>query len=134
MYLQPSENLTEKQVQSGLKSIIADGMFAEAMIALTGGTFLVAMALQMGATNFHLGILAALPTFSSIFQLASIWLVRKYNNRRAITVVMNIFGRLPLFFIAVLPFLFTAGTSIKVLMFLLFFHYLFGSQFKSDII
>lgn len=127
MYLQPSESLTEKQVQSGLKSIIADGMFAEAMIALTGGTFLVAMALQMGATNFHLGILAALPTFSSIFQLASIWLVRKYNNRRAITVVMNIFGRLPLFFIAVLPFLFTAGTSIKVLMFLLFFHYLFGA-------
>lgn len=127
MNLRPSESLSEAQVKSGLKSIIADGMFAEAMIALTGGTFLVAMALQMGASNFQLGILASMPMFCSIAQLFSIYLVKKYNNRRAVTVVSNIVGRLPLFIVAVIPFIFPAGTSVTVLIFSLFFHYFLGS-------
>jgi MFS family permease len=127
MYLQPSESLTDQQIQSGLKSIIADGMFAEAMIALTGGTFLVAMAVSLGATNSQLGILAALPMFSNIFQLLSIWLVKKYNNRRGVTVLTNILGRIPLFLIAALPFLFSTGSSVQALIFLLFFHYVFGA-------
>jgi MFS family permease len=81
----------------------------------------------MGATNFQLGVLAALPTFSSVFQLVSIWLVRKYNNRRAITVIGSVFARFPLLLIGLLPLLFSAGASVSVLIFLLFFHYYFGA-------
>lgn len=69
MKLTPTRNLTESQVQSGLKLVTIDGLAAEAMVAFTGGTFLVAMALQLGASNFQLGLLAALPTFCNIFQL-----------------------------------------------------------------
>jgi MFS family permease len=127
MRLKPSANLSEADVKSGLKLVIADGLAAESMVAFTGGAFLVAMALQLGATNLQLGILAALPTFSSIFQLVSIWLVRKYNNRRAITVVGTFFARFPLLLIGLLPFIFTTGTSVSVLIFLLFFHYYFGA-------
>lgn len=127
MNLRPTEHLSESQVRSGLRSIIADGMFAEAMIALTGGTFLVAMALSMGATNFQLGVLASMPTFCSLAQLVSIWFVKKYNNRRAVTVISNIFGRLPLFIIAILPFLFTGTTGVTAMIFVLFFHYFLGS-------
>jgi len=127
MRLKPSANLNESEVRSGLKLVIADGLAAESMVAFTGGAFLVAMALQLGATNLQLGILAALPTFSSVFQLVSIWLVRKYNNRRAITVIGSFFARFPLLLIGLLPFLFTTGTSVSVLIFLLFFHYYFGA-------
>lgn len=127
MKLTPTRNLTESQVRSGLKLVTIDGLAAEAMVAFTGGTFLVAMALQLGASNFQLGLLAALPTFCNIFQLFSVWLVQRYNNRRAVTVISCVLGRFPLLIIGLLPFLFSATTSIHVLSFLLFFHYLFGS-------
>ena len=102
-------------------------MASEAMSALTGGTFLVAMALLLGASNFQIGLLASLPTLTNIFQLVAIRLLQKYNNRRVIAVLCNGFARFPLLVIGVLPLLFTTGTSIEVVLFLLFFHNFFGS-------
>jgi MFS family permease len=127
MNFKPSEALSPTQINKGLNLVIKDGLAAEAMSTFTGGTFLVAMALQMGASNFQIGLLAALPTLTNVFQLLAIWLVQRYNNRRAISVLSNLFARFPLFVIGLLPFLFTSGTSIQVLIFLLFFHYFFGS-------
>src|SRR5688572_9068545 len=120
MNFKPSESLSPGQVNRGLNLVIKDGLAAEAMSTFTGGTFLVAMALQMGASNFQIGLLAALPTLTNVFQLVAIWLVQRYNNRRAISVLSNLFARFPLFIIGLLPFLFTGGTSIQVLIFLLF--------------
>lgn len=122
-----TESLSGKQIEKGLSYVTRDGLFTEAMVAFTGGTFLVAMAMQMGASNFQIGLLAALPTLSNIFQLVSIWLVQRYNNRRAISVISSVFARFPLLVIGVLPFIFSAGTSINVLISLLFFHYFLGS-------
>jgi MFS family permease len=127
MKFRPSENLTEQQVESGLKLVIKDGLATEAMVNLAGGAFLIAFALHMGASNFQIGLLAALPTIANIFQLVCIWLVQKYNNRRAIAVITSIFARAPLFIIAFLPFMFTAETGLKVLVFFLFIHYFVGS-------
>jgi MFS family permease len=127
MNLRPSKELTEQQVQAGLKLVIKDGLAAEAMTALTGGTFLVAMALIMGATNFQIGVLAALPTFTNLFQLLSIWLVRKYNNRRAVAVICAFLARTPLLIIGILPFISSSNASIQILIFFLFFYYFFGS-------
>jgi MFS family permease len=127
MKFRPSSRLTEQQVQSGLKLVTGDGIAAEAMATLTGGTFLVAMAVSMGASNVQIGLLAALPTFVNVSQLLAIWLVQRFNNRRAIAVVCSFFARFPLLVIGLLPFVFSAGTSLTVLLFLLFFHYLFGA-------
>ncbi|MBS1524899.1 MAG: MFS transporter [Bacteroidetes bacterium] len=126
MNLKPVKNLSEDQLKSGLKLVVADGLSAEAMVVFTSGTFLTAMAIQMGASNFQLGVLAALPTFTTIFQLLSIWLVQKFKNRRAITAFCNFMARVPLIAIGVLPFLFTAGTSIEILIVMLFFQHIFG--------
>lgn len=104
-----------------------EGLAAEAMATFTGGTFLVAMAVLLNASNFQIGLLAALPTLTNIFQLLSIWLVQRYKNRRAISVICSFFARVPLFMIGLLPLLFSKGTSINVLLFFLFFHYLFTS-------
>src|SRR3954469_3643321 len=128
MNLRPSkQQLSEPQIQAGLKLVIKDGLATEAMSAFTGGAFLVAMALMMGASNFQIGVLAALPTFTNLFQLLSIWLVRKYNNRRAIAVICAFLARFPLLIIGSLPFLFSSSASINVLIFFLFFYYFFGS-------
>ena len=127
MNLQPKEELTDTEVERGLKMVIGDGLAAEVMTALTGGAFLVAMALLMGANNFQIGLLAALPTFTNLFQLISIWLVRRYNNRRAIAVICALLARFPLLIIGALPFIISSSYSVEVLIFFLFFYYLFGS-------
>jgi MFS family permease len=127
MYLRPTKHLTDQQVQAGLKLVVKDGLAAEAMTALTGGAFLVSMALMMGASNFQIGVLASLPTFTNIFQLLSIWLVKKYNNRRAVAVTCAFLARFPLLIIGSLPLIFSSATTIQVLLFFLFFYYFFGS-------
>ncbi|MBL4675083.1 MAG: MFS transporter [Mucilaginibacter sp.] len=106
--------------------VIADGLSAEAMVVFTSGTFLTAMAIHMGASNFQLGLFAALPTFTTIFQLVSIWLVQKWNNRKLVTSAFNLLARLPLIAIGLMPLLFTGTTTIQVLLVLLFFQHIFG--------
>src|ERR1700709_336426 len=126
MNINPSKNITELQLNKGLKYVTADGLSAEAMVVFTSGTFLTAMAIHMGATNFQLGLFAALPTFTTIFQLVAVWLVQRLNNRRGITALFNLLARLPIIAIGLLPFLFTGGTSVEVLFLLLFFQHIFG--------
>jgi MFS family permease len=127
MNLKTKETLTQEEVNKGLKLVIGDGLTAEVMTTVTGGAFLVAMALLLGATNFQIGLLAALPTFTNLFQLLSIWLVRRFNNRRAVTVIASLCARLPLIIIGILPFVLNTSGTINLLIFFLFFHYLFGS-------
>ena len=127
MKFRPSDRLNDQQIQSGLKYFVQEGLAAEAMATFTGGTFLVAMAVLLKASNFQIGLLAALPTLTNIFQLLSIWLVQKYKNRRAISVICSFFARVPLFIIGFLPFLFSGSTSINALLFFLFFHYFLTS-------
>lgn len=124
MKLRPSTHLTDQQVQTGLTDFINEGLAAEAMATFTGGTFLVAMAVLLKASNFQIGLLAALPTLTNVFQLLSIWLVQKYKNRRAISVVCSFLARVPLFIIGLLPIFFSTTTSINAVLFFLFFHYL----------
>jgi len=124
-WLQPKIALTESEVQSGLRMVIGDGLATEAMTVLTGGTFLIAMAILMGASNFQIGILAALPTFTNIFQLLSIWLVGKYKNRRLISVSCSIMARIPLLVIGILTI--KSYGSVRLLLSLLFFYYFFAS-------
>jgi MFS family permease len=127
MVLRPKATLTEKEVNAGLKRVIGDGLASEAMTTLTGGAFMVALALMLGASNLQIGILAALPTFTNVFQLVSIWLVRRYNNRRAISVICSLLARLPLIVIGLLPLLAPSLASVQVIIFFLFFYYMFGS-------
>jgi MFS family permease len=126
MNLFPSKNITEQQLNRGLNYVTADGLSAEAMVVFTSGTFLTAMAIHMGASNFQLGLFAALPTFTTFFQLAAIWLVRRFNNRRVITGTFNFLARLPILAIGVMPMLFSGSTTIQVLLMLLFFQHIFG--------
>lgn len=127
MALRPKEILSEAEVARGLRMGIGDGLASEAMTTLTGGAFLVALALLLGASNFEIGLLAALPTVTNIFQLLSIWLVRRFSNRRVISIVCSVLARLPLAVVGYLILTFPAAASVQVLIFFLFFYYFFGS-------
>lgn len=123
--MKPEERLSEQAVEKGLKLVTGDGVTSEVMISLTSGTFLVAMALLLGANNLQIGVLAAIPTFTNIFQLLSIWLVRRYNNRRAICVWCQFIGRTCVLVIG-LSILMNL-TNLNFIILFLFFYYFFGS-------
>lgn len=126
MDLRPQQSLTVPDIRNGLKRVIGDGLCTEAMTTLTSGVFLVAMAVLLGASNLQIGMLAALPTFTNIFQLISIWLVLRYNNRKAVSVISSLLARVPLVIIGALLLLFPKS-PVDVLIIGLFCYYFFAS-------
>jgi len=119
MLFKTDETLSESQVQSALKNIIKDGVASQAMGILTGGAFLVAFAVKLGASNLVIGLLAAIGPLSQLLQLPSIFLVEKIRNRRLITIVAAALSRLCWLIVALSPFLFPAKIAIAVLLILL---------------
>ena len=127
MNLKPQISLSEQEVNKGLSLVIVEGMTTEAMVVFTQGAFLIALALLMGASNFQIGLLSSLPIFTNVFQLVSIWLVRRFNNRRAISVVCSLIARLPLLIIGFIVIYAANENAINFILFFLLFHYAFAS-------
>lgn len=114
MSLKPSENLTDQDIQRGLANIIRDGIASHAMGVLTGGVFLVAIAYSLGASNFVIGLLAAIPPLMQLLQLPSILLVEKLRNRRLISVIASFVSRIPWLVIAISPFVFAPKWALAI--------------------
>jgi MFS family permease len=121
------DNLTEEETQSGLKAVIKDGLTSQTMVTLTGGVFLVAFALKLGASNLVIGLLAAIPPLMQLIQIPSIYLVEKIRNRRVITVYASAVSRLFWLLVALIPFLFLAETRLTFLIAALFLHSAFAA-------
>ena len=119
MWFKTEETLSEEHLLSALKNIIKDGVASQAMGILTGGAFLVAFAVKLGASNLVIGLLAAIGPLSQLLQLPSIFIVEKIRNRRLITVVAAALSRLCWLVIAISPFIFPAKVAITVLLVLL---------------
>jgi MFS family permease len=119
MWFKTDETLSETQIQSALKNIIKDGVTSQAMGILTGGAFLVAFAVKLGASNFVIGLLAAIGPLAQLLQLPSIFIVEKIRNRRLITIFFAALSRLCWLIIALSPFIFPAKIAIAVLLILL---------------
>jgi hypothetical protein len=110
------DTLTEEEVQSGLRAIITDGMASTSMVTLTGGAFLVAFALKLGASNLVIGLLAAIPPLAQLIQIPSIYLVERIRNRRVISMAASAGGRSFWLLIALIPFLFPTEASLTFLL------------------
>lgn len=126
--LQPKEILTEKDVQCGMRLGTKEGLATETMTVLTSGAFLTALSLLLGASNLQIGLVAALPAFSNISQLLTIWLVKRYNNRRAISVLFSVLARIPIMVIGIIALFFPNSISIQFIILFLFFNFFFASM------
>jgi len=116
MWFKTEDKLTEEQVQSGLNYVIKDGVAYQSMVILTGGAFLVAFAIKLGASNLVIGLLAAIGPLAQLLQLPSIILVEKMRNRRAIVVAASALSRLCWLLIALVPVLFGAQKGLAILL------------------
>lgn len=70
-----------------------DGVFTKIMDTLTGGPFLAGLALALGANNFQIGLVAAIPFLAKIAFIPAVWLVERVRKRRLICVVSTMLGR-----------------------------------------
>jgi MFS family permease len=113
------DSLTEQEVREGLGYVVKDGIASQAMGILTGGAFLVAFAVKLGASNLTIGLLAAIGPLSQLLQLPAIFVVEKVRNRRAVTVFGAGLGRLCWLLVALIPFLFGGQTGLAVLLVLI---------------
>ena len=113
------QSLSESRIQSALQNVIKDGIASQAMGVLTGGAFLVAFAVKLGASNFVIGLLAAIGPLSQLLQLPSIFIVEKVRNRRLITVIAASLSRLCWLIIALIPLLLGVKAVLSVLLVLL---------------
>jgi MFS family permease len=104
-FLGPQDAIDEPQTRRGLWMLLMDGVFAYVMGSLTGGAFLVAFAILLGANNTVIGLLAAIGPFAQILQIPAIALVNRTQRRKMLTVVAVIVSRSLWVFIAVLPWL-----------------------------
>jgi len=120
MNFSTKDKLTEKDIQKGLKFVIKDGLATQAMITLTSGVFLVAFALQMGASNIIIGLLAAIPPLSQLIQIPAVYLIEKFRVRKAICVYTTGMSRFFWLFIALTPFFFSSRLGLIILLIALF--------------
>lgn len=117
--LSPSPELSKDEVERGLSLIIFDGLTTHAFITLTGGIFLIAFALELGASNLVIGLIAAIPPLAELIQIPTVGLIEKIRNRRLITVVATFFSRGLWVIIALIPILFSPQAGIYCLVFFL---------------
>lgn len=115
MGFHPQERLDDRDVERALRNVLRDGMASQALVTLTEGVFLVAFALEMGASNLTIGALAAIPAMAQLLQAPAVALVERIRNRRAITFYASSVGRLGWLFAASIP-LFAPGPPGLVLL------------------
>ena len=110
------DDLSDAQVKSGLGYVIKDGVASQAMGILTGGAFLIAFAIELGASNLVIGLIAAVGPLTQLVQLPAIFLVERVRHRRAIVVVAASLNRLCWLLIATIPFLLGPRAGLLVLL------------------
>jgi len=115
MVFETKENLTDEEISHGLKLVTRDGLATQAMVTLTGGIFLVAFALQLGASNTVIGLLAAIPPLAELLQMPAIYLVDRAQNRRLVVVAASLAARLFWIPIILIPFFLSPEQGIIVL-------------------
>ena len=103
-------------IQRGLQLVIHEGMATQSMIILTSGALLVALALKLGATYLQIGIITSIPLFSNVFQVVSIYLVQRWQQRKKVVVLCTSLGRAAYLLIAMLPFIEVGTYGIYIIM------------------
>ncbi|MDP8261948.1 MAG: MFS transporter [Candidatus Ancaeobacter aquaticus] len=113
-----SENITgitEQQLTTGLNAVVKDGIMSHLMGIFTSGVFLVGIALHLGASNFEIGLIAAIPPLSQLIQIPAIYLIEAVNNRKKIVLASAFISRFAWLFVALSPFLFSPSMGIIIL-------------------
>ncbi len=109
------DNITDQDLHKGLKALVYDGIMSHLMGVLTGGVFLVAIALKFGASNFQVGLLAAIPPLMQLIQIPAIYIIEKIGSRKTVTFYAAFISRFGWLLIALSPLLFPPTVGLLIL-------------------
>ena len=115
MRLTPDTEITPEALTEGQRSLVLDAAFASLSGALSGGVILVAFALALGAGPMHVGLLAAIPFIAQAAQLPAIAFIERVRQRRKIGVLTITLARVLILATALIPFVGTAPTQLRLL-------------------
>jgi MFS family permease len=111
-----NDTVSDEEIRIGLGYVTKDGIASQAMGVLTGGAFLIAFAIKLGASNMTIGLLAAIGPLAQLLQLPAIFLVERLRNRRAIVVATASLNRICWLLIALVPFLFAGKAGLGIVL------------------
>lgn len=114
-WLKPQAVITEPELERGLRAGTIDAVFTQIMGNLTSGTFLVAFALLLGASNLVIGLIAALQSFTQILQIPTIYLVEATRRRKALMFFSLFTGRSLWILMGLIPWLLPRPYQIPLL-------------------
>jgi MFS family permease len=94
-----------RPLRRSLKASVAEGIFAELVMACAGGSAITGWALYLGCNTFVVGLLGALPFLAQLLQVPGAWLTSRFGSRRTAiwTVGLSRQAFLPLVLLPVLP-------------------------------
>jgi MFS family permease len=116
MQLRPDAVISPENLESGKRALVKDAAWASLVGALNGGVILVGLALELGATPWHIGVLAAIPLLAQIAQLPAMVLVERSGERRKIAVAALSASRLIIGLLALLAFVPDKSTALYMLL------------------
>ena len=82
--IRPRPSITDDELQGGLRALTAEGVASMAMFSVTTSGIMAAYALLLGASNFQIGMLAAIPFIVQPLQIPAILLVERLRRRKLI--------------------------------------------------
>ena len=119
-FLRPTPEMTELDTQKGLKNMTWQGVMAFAADGMASGGFLAAFALILGASNFHIGIMTAIPFIVQPLQIAVVVLIERIRMRKIVAVAAYFIAYATWIPIAFIPFLIDVPNAGAVTLLLLF--------------
>src|SRR5689334_7890716 len=108
---EPGAALPQAVVRRGLRLSIIEGSLSNIHVNVCAGAFLTGFALMLGAGDFELGVIAALPFIGQLFQFVGAYLEERLGERRPMTVISCGISRSLWALLAALPFLTVLGTA-----------------------
>lgn len=114
-----AEKFSPAEVRRGLKCLLYDGGLFSTMSSLCGGLFVTAYALVLGASDFWIGILAALPMLADAAQPVGAWVLERFGDRRRFSLIMFACGRSLWVIVVLLPFLGYHGGKSETILYVL---------------
>lgn len=84
--------------------MVQDAALASLVGALYGGVILVGFALELGATPFVIGLLAAIPFLAQLGQIPAIVLIERWRQRRRLALIVVTAARMVILSLALVPF------------------------------
>ncbi|MDA0997823.1 MAG: MFS transporter [Proteobacteria bacterium] len=125
--LQPVDTVEGELYEQSKRWLLRNGVASQVMETLAIGTFLTALALNFGASNAYIGLLAAVPHMAAVCQLGGVYIAERVRNRRLVCVVAATFGRLGLLFLPVAAFIGDPNVALPLLFVGIAIRYGFGA-------